>query len=120
MPDERLGGVVRLVMRSRSPSQLSHTLFGGDERSQLLGNRCMPREELLPIDRLAAIDSLQVLAQRRFNPRVFRFRAPRLIVQTLAPDGCCPRDRGSRESFPQNKHFGPADRCDYLENPVGI
>ena len=109
-------------MRSIGPSrgQLPHILFGGDERSQLLGDQCVPCEEFVPVDRLAAINSLQVLAQRRFNPRVFGFGKLRLIFQTLAPDGCCPRDRGSRESFPQNKHVGAADRCDYLENPVGM
>jgi hypothetical protein len=33
----------------------------------------VPCEEFFAVGRLAAIDSLQILAQRRFNPRVFRF-----------------------------------------------
>ena len=53
-----------------SVGRLPHVLFGGDERSQLVGDRCVPCEKLLAIDRLAAIDPLEVFAERRFNPRV--------------------------------------------------
>ena len=62
MPDKRLGGVVRRVGRSLGSSQLPHFVFGGDERSQLVGDRCVPCEKLLAVDRLAAIDPLEEFA----------------------------------------------------------
>ncbi len=100
VPDKRLGGVARTVERSLGSGQFPHFVLSGDERSKLIGDLGVTREKFLAVNRFAAIDPFQVVAQRGFNPRVFRLATPQLIVHTPTPDRRCPRDRGSRESFP--------------------
>ena len=85
----------RTVERSLGSGQLPHFVFGGDERSKLLGDQCVPCEKLFAVDRLAAIDPFEVVAQRSLNLWIFRLGAPRLIVQTPTPDAGCPRDFGA-------------------------
>ncbi len=79
MPDERLGGVVRTVERSLGCRQFPHILFGGDERSKLVGDQCVPREKLLAIDRLAAIEPFEVLANCSCNLRITRLELSALV-----------------------------------------
>jgi len=84
--DERLGGVAPAVERKLGPRQLPYFVFGGDQRTKLLSEQCVPYEKFFPVDRLAAIEPFAVFEQRSLNPRIYWFGGFRLIGHRPTPD----------------------------------
>ncbi len=99
-----------------APASLRTSSSAAMNDRSCVGDRCVPREKFFPVDRLAAIDPLEVVAQRGLNPRIFRFRRLRLIGQRPTPNvGLYRRPSGGANHCPQNKPGLAADRRDFGE-----